>query len=82
LFFAVVCRYYGQLSVPADKKWDEIFHHCCAAMGHDGHTTLMVNTKKAWDMVAVAVSTGKKHLLEMQETYVLWTRTLTLKSNG
>ena len=62
-------RYYGQLSVPADRKWDDIFHHCCSSLGHDdpGH---MINTNKAWEMVAVAVSSGKKQIKEMQKMFV------------
>ena len=62
----LLCRYYGQLSVSADRKWDDIFLHCCSAMGHDGNHR-MVNTKKAWDMVAVAVSTGKNQIYAMQD---------------
>ena len=53
----------------ADKKWDDIFHHCCSSLGHDGHNRL-INTKKAWEMVAVAVSSGKKQLKEMQKMLV------------
>ena len=65
----LVFRYYGQLSVPADKKWDDIFHHCCSALGHDGSGR--TNTSKAWEMVAVAVSSGKKQIKEMQKMFVI-----------
>ncbi|KAK7113743.1 alsin-like isoform X2 [Littorina saxatilis] len=60
-------KYYGKLSVSADKKWEDIFLHCCGSLGHDGHGRV-INTSKAWEMVAVAVSSGKKQIKEMQKT--------------
>lgn len=64
---SIKSKYYTHLSVSADKKWDDIFHHCCSSLGHDTHDR-SVNTKKAWEMVAVAVSNGKKQIKEMQKT--------------
>ncbi|XP_076459413.1 LOW QUALITY PROTEIN: alsin-like [Babylonia areolata] len=64
---SIKSKYYTKLAVPADKKWDDIFHHCCSLLGHDTHDR-SINTKKAWEMVAVAVSNGKKQLKEMQKT--------------
>nr|KAG5713439.1 hypothetical protein BaRGS_024987 [Batillaria attramentaria] len=65
LSHGIQSKYYGKLSVPADKKWADIFLHCCASLGHGEGRSV---TSKAWEMVAVAVSSGKKQLKELQKT--------------
>ncbi|XP_071103612.1 alsin-like isoform X2 [Haliotis cracherodii] len=56
---------YGKLSVPAEHKWADIFRHCCSLLGYKGDGKS--NSDKAWESVAVFLTTGRKHLKEMEK---------------
>ncbi|XP_067137388.1 alsin [Centruroides vittatus] len=52
---------FGQLCVPADKKWEDIFGHCCEMLGVLG-VNPKIDTERAWEAIAVAISKRKKEL--------------------
>ncbi|CAH1788427.1 unnamed protein product [Owenia fusiformis] len=57
----ILPKTFGTLSVSADRKWEEIFQHCRTVLGcQEGETT--VDSQKAWEMVAIVISNGKKRL--------------------
>ena len=53
-------RTFGKMAVAADWKWEDIFHHCYTILGCHGDRE--VETSKAWEIVAVMVSNGRKAL--------------------
>lgn len=52
---------FGQLCVPADKKWEDIFGHCCDMLNILGANP-KVDTERAWEAIAIAISKRKKEL--------------------
>ena len=61
------CSSFGKLSVSADRKWEDIFHHCYTILGcQEGQ---MVESSKAWETVAVMVSNGRKALKDDSKRY-------------
>ena len=63
----VKSKYFGRLCVPADAKWVHIFTQTMVSLGlnvsnKQPHT--QSDTDKAWEMVAVMVSSGRKELME------------------
>ncbi|XP_052825972.1 alsin isoform X1 [Octopus bimaculoides] len=60
LTYGIHSKTYGTLSVPADRKWEDIFSHCKAMLGYTGEGK--PDPAKAWQAVAVMISSGKKSL--------------------
>lgn len=56
--------HYGKMSVPADSKWEGMFQHCRTVFGVKGRDK--VDSRKAWDGVAVVVSKGRQVIHEMK----------------
>lgn len=56
------------MSVPADRKWEGMFHYCRSIFGVKGQEK--PDCKKAWDGVAVMVSKGRQVLHEMKMRYM------------
>ena len=50
---------------PPDAKWSVIFHQCYSALGCDDFGK--VNSKKAWEKIAAAVTLGKKSLADPEK---------------
>ncbi|ESO94409.1 hypothetical protein LOTGIDRAFT_145057, partial [Lottia gigantea] len=64
---------YGKLSVPADKKWNEIFKHTLALLGY---LDSKKNPNKAWEVVAVRLTQGQKVIKELERRSPSKARTL------
>ena len=55
-------RSFGKLSVPAERKWTDIFRHCHEFLGAENGK--LVDSAKAWSIVAIAIANGKKSVRE------------------
>lgn len=56
-------KYFGRLCVLAENKWKDIFSHTTAALGQNQIRSQGSSTsEKAWEMVAIMVSAGRKAL--------------------
>ena len=62
-------RYYSKHSVPADKKWEDIFHHCSLLLGYSGQGK--ADTAKAWEAVAIMITAGRDTVKELTKRWVL-----------
>ncbi|GAB1600522.1 alsin-like isoform X1 [Argonauta hians] len=60
LTYGIHSKTYGTLSVSADRKWEDIFSHCKSMLGYNGEGK--ADPSKAWQSVAVMISSGKKTL--------------------
>ena len=58
-------RTYGKLSVPADRKWLDIYRHCYVMLGCTSDDLQQCDSGKAWEMIAVIVSAGRKATFDM-----------------
>ncbi|KAH9513797.1 agglutinin-like protein 2 [Bulinus truncatus] len=60
-------KYFGRLCVSADNKWEDIFTHTWSVLGQNVITSsqFQANTDKAWELVAVMVTSGRKTLKAM-----------------
>ncbi|BFZ15627.1 hypothetical protein BsWGS_18666 [Bradybaena similaris] len=58
--------HFGQLGVSADSKWTDIFSHAAASLGHSGLGKVISQeeTDKAWEIVAVMLTTGRHAVKE------------------
>uniref|UniRef100_S4RCG4 Alsin helical array domain-containing protein n=1 Tax=Petromyzon marinus TaxID=7757 RepID=S4RCG4_PETMA len=68
---------WGGLAVPVKDKWCGVFAECCALLGCDreGHG----EARRAWDSVAVALSSGRCHVFCSSEV-MSHAQTLTMES--
>ena len=55
-------RSFGKLSVTAERKWTDIFRHCNEWLGAENGQ--LVDSAKAWSIVAIAIANGKKSVRE------------------
>ena len=53
-------RSFGRLSVPAGRKWEDLFDMCCVILGCSEKNS-EVNTARAWEKVASVVAMGRKN---------------------
>jgi len=57
--------------VKADRKWEELFYECYAALGYSGEGA--PNAARAWDLVVAAIVAGKQALHSKHKKWVtLW----------
>ncbi|XP_041374852.1 alsin-like isoform X2 [Gigantopelta aegis] len=59
-------KFYSKLSVPADKKWEDIFHHCSLLLGYGGMGK--ADTAKAWETVAIMITAGRDTVKELYKS--------------
>ncbi|XP_059158810.1 alsin-like [Physella acuta] len=64
----ITSKYFGRLCVPADVKWKDIFSHTESSLGqgHSAQTLTQADTERAWEVVAVMVSAGRKILKDIK----------------
>ena len=72
-------RSFGRLSVPASRKWEELFDMCCVTLGCSEKSE--VNTAKAWEKVASMVAMGQKHATDEQLVHITSTLLFLLIAN-
>ena len=48
--------------MPAERKWTDIFRHCHEWLGAENGK--LVDSVKAWSIVAIAIANGKKSVRE------------------
>ncbi|XP_064646318.1 alsin-like isoform X2 [Lineus longissimus] len=61
----IIPKTFGALCVPPDRKWEGIFDHCRAILRCQAGNG-KPDCNKAWEMVAVMVSAGKKALRDSE----------------
>ncbi|KAJ8319767.1 hypothetical protein KUTeg_001354 [Tegillarca granosa] len=62
----VSSKYYGKFSVKAERKWNDLFQNCHYILGYKGQGKPA--SEKAWEVVAVMVSKGKRRYLMSEKT--------------
>ena len=65
LIYLFIFRSYSKYCVAADLKWLDIYRHCYTMLGCSSEDLNLCESRKAWEMIAIIVSAGRKATFDM-----------------